>query len=278
MSQPSPLMKLIGFILAFLPIALGTQSSNGPTAYVSISDSPAYATARPCAAGCLWDNSNNYVCGVNAGWYDLAMELQCGCDSLNACYCGKDNAASASSYISSCVSAACSKFPQETNSAMNLYNDYCATANVAVATTSDTSLPTPTASPVAASVASSTTSSRFTIQTGSNSEQEAANSTNAAATGAESEAAASPTSSDGAGKDDGLSLSDLIAIGVGLGVGIPSLIIAIATFCLMRKKGNKRTALPHQNSYTEIYPTRPQNGYGQIYQTPPQNSYTEIYR
>ena len=252
MSQPSPLMKLIGFSLALLPIALGAQSDSGPTAYVSISDSPAYATARPCAAGCLWDNTDIYVCSVNAGWYDVAMELQCGCDSLNACYCGQDNAASASSYISSCVSSACSNFPQETNSAINLYNNYCATANVAVSTTSDTSLPSRTASPVAASVASPTTSPHRTTQTSSSGE-EAADSTNAAATAVKSEAAAAPNDSDVADEKDGLSRSDLIAIGVGLGVGIPSLIIAIATFCLMRKKGNRRSAPLLQNSYREIY-------------------------
>lgn len=246
-------MKLIGFILAFPPIALGVQSSSGPTAYVSISDSPAYATARPCAAACLWDNTDIWVCGVNGGWYDVAQELQCGCDALNACYCGKDNAASASSYISSCVSSGCSNFPQETNSAMNLYNNYCATANVAVSVTSDTSPPSRTATPVAASVASSTTSPHGTIQTSSNG-QGAADSTDAEATAVKSETAAAPNSSDVADGKDRLSRSDLIAIGVGLGVGIPSLIIAIATFCLMRNKGNRRPA-PHltQNSYNEIY-------------------------
>ena len=252
MYQPSHLTKLIGFILASLSIALGAQSSSGPTAYVSISDSPAYATARPCAAGCLWDNTDIWTCGVNSGWYDVAQELQCGCDALNACYCGEDNAASASSYISSCVSSACSNFPQETNSAINLYNNYCATANVAVSATSDTSLPSLTASSVAASVASSTTSPHRTTQT-SSSGQEAADSTNEAATAVKSEAAAAPNNSDAASEKDGLSRSDLIAIGVGLGVGVPSLIIAIATFCLMRKKGNRRHAPLPQNSYREIY-------------------------
>ena len=237
-------MKLIGFILGLLPVALGAQSSSGPTAYVSISDSTAYATARPCAAGCLWDNTDIWTCGVNSGWYDVAQELQCGCDALNACYCGEDNAASASSYISSCVSSACSNFPQETNSAISLYDNYCATANVAVSTTSDTSLPSRTASSAVASTASSTTSLHRTTQT-SSSGQGAAGSTNAADS--------APDNSDVANEKDGLSRSDLIAIGVGLGVGIPSLIIAIATFCLMRKKGNRIPAALPQNSYTEIY-------------------------
>ncbi|KAL8790721.1 MAG: hypothetical protein Q9195_006199 [Heterodermia aff. obscurata] len=240
MSQPSHLPKLIAFILAFLPTALGAQSS-GPTAPVSISDTPAYTTARPCAAGCLWDNTDIWTCGVNAGWYDVAQELQCGCDALNACYCAKDNAASASSYLSSCVSSACSNFPQETSSAIDLYNDYCATANVAVAveTTSDTTSPA-----VAASSSTTTASPRRTIQT-----------TTASSSG---QGAAAPTSSsdlpDGKGA---LSRSDVIALGVGLGVGIPSLMIAVATFCLMRKKGNNNrrsvAALPPHNSYREIY-------------------------
>lgn len=82
------LTTLAAFIFSTLPHALTTETSNGPTAYVSIHHNPQYVTARPCAAECLW-YQGVWTCGLNSGYYDLAQELQCGCDALNNCYCGK---------------------------------------------------------------------------------------------------------------------------------------------------------------------------------------------
>ena len=246
------------FVFCFLSFALAAETSNGPTAYVSISDDTQYVTARPCAAGCLW-YQGDFACGVNRGYYDLAQELQCGCDAINNCYCGKDNAASASSYISECVSSGCSKFPDEQQSAIALYNSYCATANVAQAASSTT------AAAAAASVTEKTTTStkaastnvRSVVQTdstsirGSNTGNGAAGSarvTTAATMSLKTSSTTPRATSTGeaAADDKGLSKSDLIALGVGLGVGIPSLCVALATFCLMRRKSTKAHGQPEQ--------------------------------
>ena len=247
-------------VFSFLFLALAAETSNGPTAYVSISDNSQYVTARPCAAGCLW-YQGDFACGVNRGYYDLAQELQCGCDAINNCYCGKDNAASASSYISSCVSSGCSKFPGEQQSAIALYNSYCATANVARASNWTTA-----AAAIAASVtAKTTTSTKATstisrnrvIQTDSSSTPNSDSGnvvpgptpvTTAITASLKTSSTTPRATSTGEAADDdkGLSKSDLIALGVGLGVGIPSLCVALATFCLMRRKATRANRQPEQ--------------------------------
>ena len=247
---------LAGFLFSFLSLALAAETSNGPTAYVSINENTQYVTARPCAAGCLW-YQGPYNCGVNVGYYDLAQELQCGCSALNNCYCGKDNAVVASSYISSCVSAGCSKFPGEQKSAIAMYNSYCSTANVAQSPSSTTTTATPTASftnkTTASTKAASTKPRDRVVQTDSSSAQVSDNggvtATPAPVTTAftKSNTASLTTprvtsSGEPVAEKGGLSKSDLIALSVGLGVGIPSLCVAIATFCLMRRKAARQPA------------------------------------
>ena len=237
-------------------LAFAAETSNGPTAYVSIYDNPQYVTARPCAAECLW-YQGVWTCGLNSGYYDLAQELQCGCDALNNCYCGKDNAASASSYISSCVSAGCSKFPEEQKSAIALYNSYCATANVAQASSSTAAAASFTERTTTSTKAASTKPRDHVVQTDSSSAP-VSDSGNVAAGATpvitaftmslktSSTTPGATSSGEAAAEKKGLSSSDLIALGVGLGVGIPSLCVALATFCLMRRKANRANRQPTQ--------------------------------
>jgi hypothetical protein len=214
---------LVLYILLLSSLIIAQDS--GPTASVSIASEPAYVTARPCAATCLWYNGI-FVCGVHSGYSDLATNLECSCDATNSCYCGKDNAAFASSYISSCVSAGCSSFPTEIANMITLYDSYCATAQVVATTTSATLRATST---TAASLGSTPAESgRAETTTSGNVAQ---------ATGG-SVIPTQTTSSDESGKK-GLTQSDVIALGVGLGVGVPSLLLALATFCLQRKKKEK---------------------------------------
>lgn len=245
-------------IFSFLSLAHAAESSNGPTAYVTITDNPQYVTARPCAADCLW-YQGVWSCGVNKGYYDLAQELQCGCDALNNCYCGKDNAASASSYISSCVSSGCSKFPDEQQSAIALYNSYCATANVAQTSSSPTTTAaasiTETSTTTSSQKAASTNPPNSVVLTGNGDAAAGAAPVTTAFTSTSSTAPRATASAE-AGTDEGfLSKSDLIALGVGLGVGILSLIIALATFCSMRRKVTRQAARisPAESMRTLVY-------------------------
>lgn len=212
-------------MLAVFPSVLAAEES-GPTAVVSINSKAEYVTARPCGASCLW-YQGPFACGANRGYFDLAQELQCGCDARNACYCGKDNAVAASSYISSCVSDGCSKFPGEVTSAIAIYNDYCVTANIVAATTSVAPATTSGSSTGQTATATRSDNTRPTLPgtIGQTSGSPSTTSTPSATTTREANSG-----------NKGLSQSDIIAIGVGLGVGIPSLLIAFATFYLMTKK------------------------------------------
>ncbi|KAF2023858.1 hypothetical protein EK21DRAFT_94550 [Setomelanomma holmii] len=69
-------------------------------------------------------------------YHALGADLGCGCSPNNACWCG--TCLPATSHISSCVSAACSKFGNfetDVKSMLDMYGRYCATANVEFSTT-----------------------------------------------------------------------------------------------------------------------------------------------
>lgn len=203
----------------------------GPLAPVSIYKLPTYSSARPCAAGCLVHNGI-WVCGVNGGYHDLGKDLGCGCGPNNACFCSAGLASSASSYISSCVSASCSSVGNvegDLTSMLNLYDGYCQTANVEIST----------------SVPSTTTTEGASEDTGS-----ATATTGKGATSFPASAAATATTATTQGvaeteqkEGEGLSKSDIIALATGLGVGIPSLLVgAWALFLQLRKKKSKSPA------------------------------------
>lgn len=66
------------------------------------------------------------------GYWDIGKELKCGCSPQNYCLCDAREAAAASSYINKCVATQCT-LPNEVSVVLDLYNGYCATANVEVA-------------------------------------------------------------------------------------------------------------------------------------------------
>ncbi|KAK1596550.1 uncharacterized protein LY79DRAFT_47954 [Colletotrichum navitas] len=57
----------------------------------------------------------------------LGVALQCGCQSINGCYCNTALGSSATSYMSSCISKGCSKvndWSVDMTSMLNLYDSY----------------------------------------------------------------------------------------------------------------------------------------------------------
>lgn len=225
----------------------------GPLAPMTIYDSLAYKTARACAANCLVYNGP-FACGVNRGYYDLGVFLACPCGPSNACYCSKPLGSSATSYIQSCVSAGCGKsvadWPAEVSNMLNLYDGYCATANVLAVEVPATT--TPPAVTTTATTAPGTTPT----STGNGRTSPGAVSNGGTSTQASVLPGSTSTQSTEVGKG-GLSQSDIVALAASLGVGIPSLLVAGATLCVMlrkRKRARAEAAKP-----------------GVQYQMPPQN-------
>jgi hypothetical protein len=99
----------------------------------SINSIVAYSSLRNCAQNCLFGGTQN---GGPALPYAL------GCPNLNGCVCRADLAASASSFITSCVNTWCTGNSADINSAAAVYGQYC---DGATATTS--SAPSKTAMP-----------------------------------------------------------------------------------------------------------------------------------
>lgn len=118
-------------------------------AFPVLSDAPAtqslysedlYKQQRSCAQSCF------VTCC--SGFSDvIANDLSCPGPVLNSCYCRSDLQAVAVSYISSCVSSACSSDTVDIQSATSLYQAYCASNGYSPITTStSTSTYTPSAS------------------------------------------------------------------------------------------------------------------------------------
>ncbi len=217
------LLLVFGFVLNHAGLSRAAETTNGPLATLSIWEGMEYKTARACAQGCLQYNGV-LPCNVQ-GYYDLGVELGCGrCGPINACYCSSGLASSATSYLSACVSRGCAKsvsnWEEEANNMLSIYDGYCATANVAAATTTT---PKTTRTPGATGAASDAGTATQTGPTSS----------------------ATETSSGGAESNGGgLSQSTIVALAVGLGVGIPGITIAALIACcvMFRRKRKARTA------------------------------------
>jgi hypothetical protein len=111
-----------------------------------LSDAPAtqslysedlYKQQRSCAQCCF-----EGCCCINDDL--VAGGLSCPSPVLNSCYCRGDLQAAAVSYISSCVSSACSSDTVDIQSATSLYQAYCVSNGYPPITTS-TSIYTPSA-------------------------------------------------------------------------------------------------------------------------------------
>jgi hypothetical protein len=208
--------------------------TDGPLAPVSLASSnSAYTTARDCAANCL-EYRGIWVCGVNGGYFGLGEALQCGCASVNGCFCSTGYASSATAYLSSCVSSQCAEdnagWTSDLQSMLGLYDDYCATANVEQATNASPS--TTAGGTESTGTAVPTTTGPSTGQTGTVARPSATSTTSPAG----------QTGSAAAEESDGLAKSDIIALAASLGVGIPSLLIAALTLYVQIRKRRRNEA------------------------------------
>lgn len=230
MAKPTSLLPraplLPAVLLALLPLTRAA-STPGALAPVSLYHQTAYSLARPCAAACLVYNGV-LPCNV-AGYYDLGVELACGrCGPINNCYCSAKLGSSATSYISSCVSANCARsvdsWPEEVTSMFELYDGYCATANVMPSSGTKGAAAGATATKIGAGSGTTGTDP-------------------GAGSGGEGVKETAPASSEEGKKDkEGLSQSDIVALAASLGVGIPSLLIALGTLCVQLRKRKRAKA------------------------------------
>ncbi|KAF3361009.1 hypothetical protein VdG1_01018 [Verticillium dahliae VDG1] len=145
-SSPAKRLLVLSLLSLLLTISMAQDVTQGPLAPVSLGSYTELATARGCAAACLVYNGI-WVCGVNAGYDDLGVALECGCASINGCYCNTGLASSATAYLSRRVSSRCAEsvenWTQEVAGMLGIYEGYCATAleageGTAVATTTTT--------------------------------------------------------------------------------------------------------------------------------------------
>ncbi|CRK12984.1 hypothetical protein BN1708_010686, partial [Verticillium longisporum] len=251
-SSPAKRLLVLSLLSLLLTISMAQDVTQGPLAPVSLGSYTELATARGCAAACLVYNGI-WVCGVNAGYDDLGVALECGCASINGCYCNTGLASSATAYLSRCVSSRCAEsvenWTQEVAGMLGIYEGYCATALEAGEGT--------------AAATTTTTTSRARTATGG--ATVAADATRSARTsgGAEETLAAENDTTENGGAsegetDGGLSKSDIVALAASLGVGIPSLIVALVTLCIQMKKRKRNAGVTateqHQQSGAHVVP------------------------
>ncbi|KAL0940263.1 uncharacterized protein CTRU02_203026 [Colletotrichum truncatum] len=255
--RPTPRsLVAVGFLLLY-PFA-SAATTTGALARVSIYSELAYSTARACAAGCLVYNGQ-YPCGL-VGYQDLGVALQCGCASINGCYCNTALASSATSYISSCVSKGCSRVDNwsvDMSSMLNLYDSYCATANGGVAD----------------APATTTGAGSSPTTAGGAKGQSNGQATRTPAPGSSGTSSADAQQSSAAPDNGGLSRSDIVALAASLGVGIPSLLIAGLTLYFQMKK-KRRNAAAGENEASSmqsmVHVAPPPNPYGvSVYESSP---------
>jgi hypothetical protein len=231
--------KRFPILILLLPIVrpIHAATTVGPLAPVSLHKLPSYSTAKPCAAKCLV-YQGVWQCGVNAGYHDLGSDLGCGCSPNNACWCGADLQVSATSYISSCVSAGCGtggNADGEVRNMLGLYSGYCATANVEASTTRGSSAATTGAITTTATAKSTSIGGSVT------------------ATGAQESMPTATTDKEAKKDNEGLSKSDIIALATGLGVGIPSLLVAIVALVYqLRRRRDNRPAINVQTDASKL--------------------------
>src|SRR5277367_1367325 len=89
-----------------------------------------YKQQRSCAQNCFYSG------GVYGDGDNIAIDLSCPSPILNSCYCRGDLQAVAVSYVSSCVSSACSSDTVDIHSATSLYQAYCVSNGYPPITTS----------------------------------------------------------------------------------------------------------------------------------------------
>jgi hypothetical protein len=106
----STLSSIIMFIFLFLAISSVVLAD--PT--ISIYDTPDFKRQRDCLKPCF----GCFECD------DLEYELGCKGALVDSCYCRSDLFGTASSFLSKCITSACSDIA-DVSSAISLYNGYC---------------------------------------------------------------------------------------------------------------------------------------------------------
>lgn len=96
----------------------------------TIFNTPVYAQQQTCLQNCF----------MNYGPNDSKLPGYLGCawdgsEFLDSCVCRADLAQTASAFLTSCVSSACSAYPADVPIAISMYNSYCSIPVGNVATT-----------------------------------------------------------------------------------------------------------------------------------------------
>ncbi len=119
MVPPSFLLFSTALFLRFAIVDSASSSTSSSTlATLSITSYLPYAAQRACVQDCLYDGSDwvgSYI-GCGSPYYDL-------------CYCNANFGASATDYLSSCVSSVCSG-GLDAPTAVSIYTAYCAGAGL----------------------------------------------------------------------------------------------------------------------------------------------------
>lgn len=101
-------------------IALLTKPAT-PAATVTLTNSPAYASQRPCAQSCFYIGFS-----VDGGPDGLADDIGCSVDPIeNGCFCRGDLQNEALNTLQSCVSKKCDRKDTDIQAALGIYENYC---------------------------------------------------------------------------------------------------------------------------------------------------------
>ncbi|KAH0536056.1 hypothetical protein FGG08_007037 [Glutinoglossum americanum] len=148
-------LRLAIVVLATVTHALLVSGAGlQPELTASIVSTTEYLLQLSCVQNCIW----------HQGAYDDVVDyIGCGHPYLNGCVCSSDLASSATSFLSSCISASCVSKPDAITHALSVYSVYC-NGDASVLTTSDsgrtltTSTTNPTATTLSTRTSTSTTS------------------------------------------------------------------------------------------------------------------------
>jgi hypothetical protein len=174
---------------------------NGQSETVTITDFTSYSDLRTCAAqSCIeW--------GIDSAVFAYYLASAIGCDTKiapeNNCFCRSDLINSGATWLSSCVSSACSGDTNDATSATSIYLAYCSQAGYV-----------PASAPVETTLATIATATNVNAATGA---------TLPGATGVAP--TSKPTSTSGSGGSSSGGLSP----GIDTTIAIASLVVAILT-------------------------------------------------
>jgi hypothetical protein len=118
-----------GYHVTLILSVLSTLAFVQKSAY-TIFSTPVYAQQQTCLQNCF----------MNYGPNDSKLPGHLGCawdgsEFLDSCVCRADLAQTASAFLTSCVSSACSAYPADVPIAISMYNSYCSVPVGNVATT-----------------------------------------------------------------------------------------------------------------------------------------------